>query len=281
MTTPTAARRAGPATGTSGLWLRAAVVAYLAFLVALLLAEIVRRGLAGGASVWRAALLAPEARGALVLSAWTSALAAVVGALFGTATAWALVRYEFPGRRLLSALVDLPLAVPTLLTGLMLVALYGPQGWLGAQAQAHGVAVAFAPPGIVLALLFVTFPLAVRTVEPVVAELDPAEEEAALLLGASRATTFRRVVLPGLLPALTSGMAQTFARALAEFGSLVVVSGNVPRSTLTAPVFVAGAVESGQPEVAAATSTVLLAAAIGMSLAGRQLARWAGARHAP
>ena len=255
--------------------LRGLVVAYLAFLVAIPLFAILQRGFAGGFEAWRAAVLSPTAIDAITLSLWTALLAAVMNGIAGTATAWALVRWEFPGRRWLASIVDLPLCVPTPLAGLMLIALYGPETALGAR-----FGIVFATPGIVLALLFVTFPLTVRAVEPVLHELDPAEEEAAGTLGASRVVTFRHVILPAILPAIGVGAAQTFARALAEFGSLVVVSGNIPHRTLTAPVFVFGEVESGSPETAAAASIVLLAIAIAVSLGVRRFVRTRGTARA-
>lgn len=255
--------------------LRGLVVAYVAVLIALPLFAILRRGFAGGLEAWRDAVLSPTAIDAIALSLWTAVLAAVVNGIAGTATAWALVRWEFPGRRWLAAIVDLPLCVPTPLAGLMLIALYGPGTALGAR-----FGIVFATPGILLALLFVTFPLTVRAVEPVLHELDPAEEAAAGTLGASAFVTFRLVILPAILPAIGVGAAQTFARALAEFGSLVVVSGNIPHRTLTAPVFVFGEVEGGNTETAAAASIVLLAIAIAVSLGVRRIVRTRGAARA-
>jgi sulfate transport system permease protein len=263
------------AASVGGRALRAAVFAYVGALVVLPLLVILWRGIAGGREAWSAALFESIPREALYLSFKTSALAAVVNGVLGTLTAWALVRWRFPGRKLLSSLVDLPLALPTLLAGLMIVVLYGPRTFLGERME-----IAFATPGIVLALLFVTFPLTVRPVEAVLHQLDPAEEEAARILGASRWTTFRRVTLPALLPAIASGTAQSFARALAEFGSIVVVSSNMPLRTLTAPVFVYGEVEAGHTEVAAAASIVLLAAALLTVLATRTLLKFLVRAHA-
>lgn len=269
-------RAAATAPGREGLATRAAFAAYALGLVGLPLAALVVQGLRGGpAGVWRV-VSSPVAAHALWLTLWTAAVMAVVNAVMGTATAWVLVRYRFPGRSLLSALIDLPFAVPTLVAGVLLAALLGPASGPGAWLAAHGVRVVFAPPAIVLVLLFVTLPFVVRAVEPVLMELDPAEEEAAWLLGASPARTFARVVLPAIAPAVASGAIRSFARALAEFGSVVVVAGNIPRRTLTAPVFLFGEVESGRPGDAAAVSVVLLALSLLLLAAARRVDRLTG-----
>ncbi len=264
------------AAGPMGPAARAGVILYLFFLVIVPLAALVGQGFAGGvAGVWRA-VNAPVAGRALVLTLWTAGLMSLVSAVMGTATAWILVRHRFPGDRVLSALVDLPFAIPTLVAGIMLVTLFGPQTALGGWLAAHGIRIVFAEPGIILALLFISMPLVVRAVEPVIMELDPAQEEAAATLGAGPWTTFFRVVMPPILPAVASGTIQCFARAVAEFGSVVVVSGNIPNKTLTAPVYIFGEVEGDRPAVAAAVSIVLLLIAIIMLLASRALQRYVG-----
>ena len=272
MTPPGAAVRPGAA----GLAVRGGVLIYVGALVVLPLAALLQHGVAGGLSGIWAALTAPVALAALWLTLWTAALMALVNAVMGTATAWVLVRYEFPGRGLLSALVDLPFAIPTLVTGIMLVVLFGPQSALGAWLGAQGVPVAFATPSIILALLFITVPFVVRAVEPVLLEQDPAEEEAAYTLGASAFTVFRRVLLPPIAPAILSGTIRSYARALGEFGSIVVVSGNIPHQTLTAPVYLFGEIESGRADLAAAVSVVLLAVALGLTFAARGIEHLAG-----
>jgi sulfate transport system permease protein len=240
---------------------------------------LVFEGLEGGpAGVW-SAVSQPAAVSALWLSAWTSAIAAAVNGVMGTAIAWALVRWNLPFRSVLAATVDLPLAIPTLVAGIVIVALFGPQSFLGSHLAAVGFPVAYAWPGVVLALLLVTLPFVVRAVEPVLAELDPGEEEAASTLGANRLTTFFRVLLPPVMPAIAAGMVQTFARSMAEFGSLVAVSGNIPFQTLVAPVYVLGEVEGGNPGGAAAVSLVLLALALTLQPLSAALARRAGGRH--
>ena len=181
---------------------------------------------------------------------------------------------------MLSALVDLPFAIPTLVTGVMLVVLFGPQSLLGGWLAREGAPVAFAAPSIVLALLFITVPFVVRAVEPVLMEQDPAEEEAARTLGAGTFTVFWRVLLPPLVPSLLSGTIRSYARALGEFGSIVVVSGNIPHQTLTAPIYVFGEIESGRPEVAAAVSVVLLAVALALTFGARAIERLTGTARA-
>lgn len=255
------------------LALRLGVTGWLGVLVALPVAVLIARGLERPA-VLLETLSDPVAQEALWLSLWTAGVAAAVSAVTGTAVAWALVRWDVPGRRLLSALVDLPLAIPTLVAGVVLLALFGPQTAVGAWLVKAGLPVAYAPAGIVLALLFVTLPFVVRAVEPVLAELDPAEEEAALTLGAGRVRTFFRVLLPPVLPAIAAGAVQTFARSVAEFGSLAAVSGNIPHRTLVAPVYVLGEIEAGNPGGAAAASVVLLALALSL----QPLSGWLAAR---
>lgn len=282
MTVAAAGRHRPPARrGTALDWLaRAAVFTWLGLLVVLPLATLAASALSGGPGEFLVSLGVPYAAEALVLTLWTAALTSGIGAVTGTATAWVLVRYRFPGRALLSALVDLPFAIPTLVTGLMVVYLFRSQTVLGAWMDGHGLPVAFAPAGIVLVLQFITLPFVVRAVEPVLAGIDPAEEEAASTLGASPARTFLRVLLPPLLPAIAGGTLQGFARALAEFGSIVVVSGNIPGRTLTAPIFIFGEVEAGRTSVATAVSLVLLVLALLLQPAVRGLYRAAGAARA-
>ena len=263
----------------SGWLLRGLFFAWMALLVGVPTAALLARGLAGGWAGIVDVFADPTARAALSLSLWTAALASVVNGVAGTAIAWALVRWRVPGRAALAAMVDLPLAIPTLVAGILLVALFGPQTAVGGALAEAGWPIAFARPGIVLALLFVTLPFVVRAVEPVLEELDPAEEEAAATLGASRWITFSRVLLPPVLPAVAAGMVQTFARSVAEFGSLAAVSGNIPMKTLVMPVWILGAVEAGEPDRAAAASVVLLALALALQPLSRALARRAGGAH--
>mgnify|MGYP001179553138 FL=1 len=262
-----------PFSQRGALALRAVVLLYVAMLVLLPLAAVLREGVSEGImGLWRV-VSAPAARDAIWLSLWTAAVVTIINACFGTATAWVLQRYPLPGKRLLSTLVDVPFAIPTLVTGVMLVLLFGPTRPVGRWFELHGVTVLFAPPAIILALAFITVPFVVRAVEPVLAELDPTEEEAAATLGATPLRTFWRVIIPALTPAIASGSLQGFARALAEFGSIVVVSGNIPHRTLTGAVYVFSEVESGRPHAAAAASLVLLAAAVLATLGARAISR--------
>jgi sulfate transport system permease protein len=192
---------------------------------------------------------------------------AVINAVMGTLTAYVLVRYNFPGKSWLNSIVDLPLSIPTLVTGVMLVVLYGPQTALGSWLQNNlGWRIIFAPPGIILALLFVTYPFVVRAVQPVLEALDREPEEASATLGASAWTTFRRVTLPALLVPLTSGTLLSFARAIGEFGAIVIVAGNIPFRSQTAAVYVLSQVESENRQGASAMSVVMLAISLGLVL---------------
>lgn len=241
-----------------GRWtLRWTALAYLALAVGLPTAAIMTRGFGDGLGSLTAALGERGAWAAIQLTLASSAVVAVINGIFGTLLAYVLVRYRFPGRGALATMVDLPFAVPTLVTGVMLVALYGPSTPIGSALANLGIGLIFTPIGIGLALLVVTLPLVVRTVEPVLLELDPAEEEASRVLGASAFTTFRRVVLPALRPAITAGVLLSFARALGEFGSVVVVAGNLTGKTLTAPVFIFQLTSQFRYAEAAAVSTLL------------------------
>jgi sulfate transport system permease protein len=244
--------------GHLGRWsLRVVVLLYLGLMVLLPLSVIIAKGFANGLSTLSSALSQFGAWEAIRLTLITAALCAVINAVMGTLLAYVLVRIPFPGRNVLATIVDLPFAVPTLVAGLMLVALYGPNTPIGGWLADHGIHIVFAQLGILLALLFVTLPLVVRTVQPVLLELDPAEEEAARVLGAGRWTTFRRVMFPALRPAIAAGALLAFARALGEFGAVVLVSGNIPGRTLTAPVYIFSLVSQFRYPEAAAVSALL------------------------
>jgi sulfate transport system permease protein len=250
-----------------GAWgLRATAIGYLGIMILLPILAVVQNGLAGGLGLFWSDVTQPVAIDALRLTVATALLMTVVNAVMGTLTAYVLVRYEFPGRWLLNGLVDMPFAIPTIVTGVMLVVLYGPQTFLGAWLGGHGIQIIFATPGIVLALLFVTYPFVVRSVQPVLMEAELKQEEAAYTLGASKWLTFRSVVLPTIAPAILTGSLLSFARALGEFGSIVAVAGNIPGRTLTAPVYVYGLIESQQQHAASALSLVLLSLSFSMML---------------
>lgn len=243
-----------------GKWgLRATAFVYLGFMVVLPLTAIVQNGFAGGLTAFWGDVTNATALAALKLTLMTAAIITVINSVMGTLTAYVLVRFPFPGKGLLNAIIDMPFAIPTLVTGVMLVALYGPQRAVGAWLNAHGIQVIFATPGIVLALLVITYPFVIRAVQPVLMELEKGQEEAAYTLGASKWTTFLRVVLPTITPAIITGSLLCFARALGEFGSVVVVAGNIPGVTLTAPVYVFGQIESQNQRGASAMSILLLA----------------------
>lgn len=239
--------------------LRGVAIVYLGAMVALPVAAVVTKGFGDGLEGLRTALAVPGATAAIRLTLITSSLAAAISAVMGTVLAYALVRFSFPGRRFLSAVVDLPLAIPTLVTGVMLVALYGPSSPIGGFLDRLGIQVIFTPIAILLALLVVTLPLVVRSVQPVLQELDASEEEAAATLGATGWTTFRKIVLPAIRPAIVGGTLLTFARCLGEFGSVVLVAGNRAGETLTAPVFIFQLANQFRPVEAAAVATLLFA----------------------
>jgi sulfate transport system permease protein len=219
--------------------------------VLLPLAAIVVRSTEGGAETFWRAITDPQAVAALRITLLASLAVVVLNAVVGTVIAWVLVRDDFRGKAVVNAVIDLPFALPTIVAGLTLLALYGPKGPLG-------VNVAYTTAGLLLALLFVTLPFVVRTVQPVLHELDREMEEAAASLGAGRLQVFRRIVLPNILPAILSGMALAFARAVGEFGAVVLISGNIPYKTEVASVYIFGQIESDGVTEAAAVSVVLL-----------------------
>lgn len=243
--------------GLGRLGLRAVATVYLGAFILLPLGAVVSHGFAEGLTSLSSALRTPGAMEAIRLTVITAVAASILNAVFGTLIAYTLVRFRFPGRTLLSAVVDLPFAIPTLVTGVMLVALYGPSSPVGSWLEGNGIHIVFAPLGILLALTFVTLPFVVRSVQPVLHELDIAEEEAARVLGAGGWTTFWKVVLPALRPAIVAGTLLTFARALGEFGAVVLVSGNLTGKTLTAPVFIFQLASQFRTSEAAAVATLL------------------------
>jgi len=249
------------------LGLRAASFIFILVMVLIPLGVIIQDGFREGlVEFWRQVTL-PVAAHAILLTLWTSALMTLINGVMGLLTAFVMVRYTFPGKAILNAVVDLPLAIPTLVTGVMLVILYGPQQTLGSFLdQGLGLQIIFAPPGIVLALLFITFPFVVRTIQPVLLELDRQQEHAAATLGANRWTIFRRIIFPALALPTFSGSLLSFARAVGEFGAVVIVAGNIPFKSQTAAVYVLGAVESENRLAASAISIVLIAISLAVIL---------------
>jgi len=218
--------------------------------------------------------LSERALRAYRLSFGAAAIAAVINAGFGMLTAWVLVRYRFPGRRIVSALVDLPFALPTAVAGIALTALYAPNGWLGRVLVPLGIDVAFTPLGIVIALVFVGLPFVVRTVEPVLADLGVDVEEAAASLGATRWQTFARVILPAVGPALLTGFALAFARGVGEYGSVIFIAGNMPYRTEIAPLLIVVQLEQYSIGGATAIATTMLVASFILLLLTNLLQGW-------
>jgi sulfate/thiosulfate transport system permease protein len=228
---------------------------WLSVIVLIPLAAVVARSLDGGLGAFWDAVTAPEARAALKLSLTISIAVAAFNAFAGTLVAWVLVRDRFRGRAVVNAVIDLPFALPTIVAGITLLALYGPN-------SPAGVNVVGTRWAILMALLFVTLPFVVRAVQPVLLELDREMEQAAESLGAGRLTVFRRIILPNLTPAIIAGAGLAFARAVGEFGSLVLITGNIPFKTQAASVFIFSMVESDNPVAASAVSVVLLVIAL-------------------
>jgi sulfate/thiosulfate transport system permease protein len=264
---PARPRRRPPRVGT-GLGLGLAVT-YLSLIVLIPLAAVVWRGASGG-DFWRA-VTTPDAWSALQLTVVGSLLVALINVVMGTVIAWVLVRDRFPGKNVVDALIDLPFALPTIVAGLILLALYG-------TASPLHLNLAYTRAGVIVALLFVTLPFVVRTVQPVLLELDRDMEEAAYSLGASPWLTFRRIILPNLLPAMLGGAGLAFTRAIAEYGATVLISGNLKFTTEVAAVNIFGRIENDEITSAAAVSTALLVVAF-VVLAGLDLVqRWAARR---
>jgi len=246
---------------------RGLAATYLSLVVLLPLAALLWTSRSDGADAFWHEATRPEAISSLKLTLGVAAVCALVNAVAGTATAWVLVRDRFPGKAIVDAVIDLPFALPTIVAGLTLLALYGP-------GSPFHVDVAFTRLGLLLALLFVTLPFVVRAVQPVLLELDTDMEDAAASLGAGPLAVFRRVVFPNLLPAILSGVALAFARAVGEFGAVVLISGNIPFKTEVSSVYIFGQLQSGNELGAAAVSVVLLVISLGVLLLIGGLRRW-------
>jgi sulfate/thiosulfate transport system permease protein len=250
---------------------RGLVTAYLSLIVLIPIAALVAKSTGGGLDAFWTSLTSPLAIRALKLTLIASVIVVVINVITGTAIAWVLVRDSFPGKRILNSVIDLPFALPTVVAGITLLALYG-------NDSPVGIDVAFTRAGVVLALLFVTLPFVVRAVQPVLLELDREMEEAAASLGAGPLTIFRRVILPNLTPAILAGAALAFARAIGEFGSLVLLSGNLPKTQVSS-LFIFAQIESGNTTGAAAVSVTLLVIALVVLLLIGRLTHWS-LRHA-
>ena len=220
------------------------------------------------------AVSAPRVLASYRVTFGSALFAAAVNGVFGVLVAWVLVRYRFPGRKLLDALVDLPFALPTAVAGITLASIYSPNGWLGRYLEPRGIKVAFTPLGIMVAMIFIGLPFVVRTVQPVLEELDQEIEEAATCLGASRWQTFCRVIFPTMLPAILTGFALAFARAVGEYGSIIFIAGNMPMVSEITPLLIITKLEQYDYAGATAIATVMLIASFLLLLSINLLQKW-------
>ena len=252
---------------------------YLALIVLIPLAGLFLKSATLSWDVFWSTVTDPRVLASYRLSLGTAMAAAAVNAVFGLLVAWVLVRYEFPGKRIVDALIDLPFALPTAVAGITLTALLAQNGWLGRPLEAMGLKVAFTPLGITVALVFIGLPFVVRTVQPVLEELEPDREEAAACLGASRWQTIRHVILPELFPAVLTGFALAFARGTGEYGSVVFISGNMPMKTEITPLLIITKLEQYQYAEATAIATVLLLLSFTLLLLINFLQWWTSRHH--
>ena len=256
-------------------------VLYLSLIVLIPLATLPARTLTMSWEAFRDTVTDPRVVASYRLSLGASLAAAVVSAVFGALVAWVMARYSFPGRRIIDALIDLPFALPTAVAGIVLTTLYAPTGWLGAPLATYGISVAFTPLGVTVALIFIGFPFVVRTLQPVIEDLDPEVEEAATSLGASRAGVLFRIIVPNLFPAWLTGFALAFARAVGEYGSVVFISGNMPMRTEISPLLIVTKLEQYDYAGATAIALVMLALSFCLLLCINGLQMWARSRVAP
>jgi sulfate transport system permease protein len=253
-------------------------VFYLSLIVLLPLAALAAKSLGGSWSHFWISVSNPRVLAAYQLSFGASFAAAALNGVFGLLAAWVLARYEFPGRKLVDALIDLPFALPTAVAGIALTAIYAPNGWIGRLLEPLGIKAAFSPLGVLLALTFIGFPFVVRTLQPVIQALPAEVEEAAACLGATRLQTFRRVLLPAMLPALLTGMTLAFGRGVGEYGSIVFISGNLPFKTEIAPLLIVSKLEQYDMVGAAAIGSVMLLASLLILLLVNLLQWWSARR---
>jgi sulfate transport system permease protein len=253
---------------------------YLSLIVLIPLAGLILAAAGLGWSGFWSAVTTPRVLSAFRVSFGTSLIAALINAFFGLMVAWVLVRYSFPGKRIVDAIVDLPFALPTAVAGIALTSLYTPNGWIGSWLEPMGIKVAFSPLGIIVALTFIGLPFVVRTVQPVLQDLAPEEEEAAVSLGATRWQTFCRVIFPAILPALITGSALAFARAVGEFGSVIFIAGNMPGISEIIPLLIIIKLEQFDYAGATAIATLMLIVSFAMLLAINMLQAWMRSRHA-
>ncbi|MGO4620560.1 sulfate ABC transporter permease subunit CysT [Ensifer sp. 2YAB10] len=254
-------------------------LSWLVLIVLIPLSGLVFRASGLGWSQFVALSLDPRTLNALKISFGTAFLAAIINLIFGVILAWVLVRYRFPGKRVIDAMVDLPFALPTAVAGIALTTLYAPNGWIGQFIEPLGLKIAFTPAGIVVALIFVGLPFVVRTVQPIMEEIDKEVEEAAATLGASRFQTISRVLLPGLLPAGLTGFALAFARGVGEYGSVIFIAGNLPYVSEIAPLLIVIRLEEFNYAAATAIAAVMLAISFAMLLLINSIQAWSRRRY--
>jgi sulfate/thiosulfate transport system permease protein len=252
---------------------------YLSLVVLIPLSAVFIRSFGSGWQHFWEVVTAPRVLASLKLSFGASMMAATINLGFGLLVAWVLVRYTFPFKRLIDAMVDLPFALPTAVAGIALTALYAPNGWLGARLVPLGLKVAFTPVGIVVALTFIGLPFVVRTLQPVLEELDDEVEQAAATLGASAVQAFVRVILPALWPGLLTGFALAFARAVGEYGSVIFIAGNMPMKSEIAPLLIVTKLEQYDTAGATAIAVVMLVLSFALMLGINALQNWASSRH--
>ena len=277
------AAQAGPRLHRDPVWLRRTLIglalAFLALFLLLPLAAVFAEALRRGLGAYFAAFHDADALAAIRLTFLASAIAVPANLLFGVAAAWAIAKFEFPGKSVLLTLIDLPFALPTAVAGIALASLYASNGWVGRLLAPLGIKVAYTELGVLVALTFIGLPFVVRTLQPVLEELEPELEEAADTLGATRGQTLRRVVFPELLPALITGFALSFARALGEYGSVVFISGNMPMRTEITPLLIIAKLEQFDYRGATALAVVMLVASFLLLLLINTLQRWSNWRH--
>jgi sulfate/thiosulfate transport system permease protein len=254
-------------------------LAYLTLIILIPLAGLVWRSASLSGAEFLAILADERTLNALKISFGTAFIAALVNVVFGVVVAWVIVRYDFPGRRIVDAVVDLPFALPTAVAGIALAALYAPNGWIGQVLNVVGIKAAFNPTGIVIALVFIGLPFVVRTVQPIMEEIDREVEEAAATLGANRFQTVFRVLLPGLAPAILTGFALAFARGVGEYGSVIFIAGNIPYVSEIAPLLIVIRLEEFNYGAATAIATIMLALAFAMLLFINLIQAWSRRRY--
>lgn len=252
---------------------------YLCLIVLIPLSAVFIRTTELSWSEFWAVVTAPRVVATYQLTFGASLIAALINVVFGLLTAWVLVRYQFVGKKILDALVDLPFALPTAVAGISLTAIYAPNGWIGSLLEPHGIKVAFTPLGVVVALTFIGLPFVVRTVQPVLEDFSAEAEEAAASLGANRWQTFYKIIFPAILPALLTGFSLAFARAIGEYGSVIFIAGNMPMISEITPLMIITKLEQYDYAGATAIAVVMLVVSFVLLLAINGLQWWSSHRH--